>query len=52
MFDMCVEIIKGIFFGWFGDVVDVVNVCLFLVSDLFVYLIGIMFDVNGGMLIY
>lgn len=50
--DMMVNIFVGILMNCFGDVIDIVCVVLFFGSDFFFYFIGIILDVNGGMLIY
>ena len=46
------EILKGIPLGRLGNASDVANACLFLASDLSLYLTGVTLDVNGGMLIH
>jgi NAD(P)-dependent dehydrogenase (short-subunit alcohol dehydrogenase family) len=50
--ELKVEIAKGIPLGRLGVADDIANACLFLASDLSVYITGAVIDVNGGMLIH
>lgn len=45
-------VVVNIFMGKLGEVVDVVNGCLFFVLEEFKYMIGLEFVIDGGIIVY